>query len=47
MVIDRLPVLVPEDVGAKATPNVMLWLGTSVSGTPSPVMLKPAPLAVA
>ena len=47
MVIDRLPVLVPADVGAKATPNVMLRLGTSVSGRPSPVMLKPPPVAVA
>jgi hypothetical protein len=47
VVIDRLPVLVPDDVGAKATPNVMLWLGTSVSGRPSPVTLKPAPVAVA
>jgi hypothetical protein len=37
MVIDRLPLLMPADVGAKATPNVVLWLGASVSGRPSPV----------
>jgi hypothetical protein len=37
MLIDRLPLLAPADVGAKTTPNVELWFGTSVRGRLNPV----------
>lgn len=47
MVIDRPPLLAPADVGAKTTPNVVLWFGASVNGRLSPVKLKPPPAALA
>jgi hypothetical protein len=36
IVSDRLPLTEPAVVGAKTTPNVVLWLGASVSGRLSP-----------
>jgi hypothetical protein len=36
MVIDREPLTAPAAVGPKTTPNVVLWLGASVSGRLSP-----------
>ena len=36
-VMDRLALAAPDVVGAKTTPNVVLWLGASVSGRLSPL----------
>lgn len=37
MVIESVPLLAPATVGAKTTPNVVLWFGASVIGRLSPV----------
>jgi hypothetical protein len=37
MVSERLPLPAPADVGAKTTPNVVLWFGARISGRLNPV----------
>ena len=36
MLMESFPLLAPAVVGAKTTPNVVLWLGASVSGRVRP-----------
>ncbi len=47
LVMARLPLTVPLDDGAKAVLNVTLCPALKVRGRLRPVMLKPAPVAVA
>jgi len=47
LVIEMLPLAVAADAGANAAVKVVLWPALRVSGTVSPVRLKPAPVAAA
>ena len=42
-----LPVLLPVELGAKATLNAVFWPGDRVNGSVNPLMLKPKPVRLA
>jgi hypothetical protein len=45
--METLPEALPIPVGAKLAVNVKLFPGDTINGSDAPVMLKPAPVAVA
>ena len=47
LTIEMLPVALPADVGANCAVKVAICPGLIVNGVPIPLMLKPAPEAVA
>jgi hypothetical protein len=47
LTMERLPLAVAADVGVNVAVRVVFWPVLRVSGTDSPVRLKPAPVAVA
>ena len=46
LVIDTFPLALLADVGLKSTVKVMLWPAAKVTGSVTPVSVKPAPEAV-
>ena len=46
LAIDTLPLAVLADVGLKSTLKVMLWPADKVTGSATPVRVKPGPEAV-
>jgi hypothetical protein len=46
LAMDRLPLVLPADVGLKSTLKVTLWPTAKLTGRVTPVTVKPGPEAV-
>ena len=46
LAMERLPLMLPADVGVKSTLKVILWPAAKLTGRVTPATVKPAPEAV-